>query len=220
MTSNVTINDVATKSVPDKSDFVAIWDTIAGQQKKAPANSLINAGSIAHPGFKAGLWYPPHYYGDNYAATTFSGNFLQLCPFLCPRENNFTEISINLITAVSGGFARLGIYELKTDITPGKILAQGEVSLAIAGLRSLAISLSSPLLGWYGLALNLSASSSLSGNSSQYNRGFIHGIGTPPSTNFFASRSAALAYGVFTDNPSLSFTNNTTNPVGIWLKSI
>jgi hypothetical protein len=219
---NVTINDVVTKSIPDKTDFVPIWDTAAGQQKKAPANSLINAGSISHPGFKSGLWYPPHYYGDTFASLSFAANSFQLCPFFCPRENYFTDIAINLITAVSGGLARLGVFELNTDISPGKVLAQGEVSLAAAGLKSFSISLSSPLLGWYALCLNLNAASSLSANSSQYMKGFIHGVGTPPATNVYASRSASLSYGTgaFTDNPTLSFSNLTSNPVGIWLKSI
>jgi hypothetical protein len=217
---NVTINDQPIKIAPDKIDFVPLWDTALGEQKKVPANSLINAGSISHPGFKAGLWYPPHYYGDSYGNTTFSGNFFQLVPFFCPREGLFNEIAINLITAVASGLARLGIYELKTDITPGKVIAQGEVSLVNTGLKNVAISLPAPLLGWYGLALNINASTSFSSNSSQYMRGFIHGVGTPPATNVFASRFASLAYGVFTNDPVLSFANSTGNPVGIWLKSV
>lgn len=220
--TNLTINDAVTKAVPDKIDFVPLWDTAAGQQKKVPASNLINAGSISHPGFKAGLWYPPHYYGDTYANSSFGANSFQLCPFFCPREAVFTEIAINLITAVSGGLARLGIFELNIDITPGKIIAQGEVSLASLGLKNVAISLSSPLIGWYGLAVALNAASTLSGNSSQYMKGFIHGVGLPPATNLFASRAAAFTYtsGAFTDSPTLSFSNSVANPVGVWLKSV
>lgn len=218
--TNLTINDLPIKVIPDKTDFVPLWDTALGGQKKIPANNLINAGSIAHPGFKSGIWYAPHFYGDTYSTTTFSPNTIQICPFLCPREAIFTDIAVNLITAISGGLARVGIFELKSDVSLGKIIAQGEVSLASTGLKSFPISLNSPLLGWYGLALNAPQSLSLSGNSSQIMKSFIHGVTTPPASIIVASRSGSLTYGVFTDNPAISFSNNSAVPPGIWLKAI
>lgn len=217
-----TINDATAKSIPDKTDFVPLWDTAAAQQKKTPLLGLTNPGSIIHPGFKAGIWYIPHYYGDNYNSVVFGANLLHLCPFLCPREALFTDIAINVITAVTGGLARLGIFELKTDLSLDKILAQGEVATTTTGLKISNIALATPLLGWYGLAVAVNANSTLSANSSQLNKGFMHGVGTPPSTNIYSSRSAPFTYasGAFTDNPALTFTDSVNNPIGVWLKAV
>lgn len=217
---NVTINDQPTKPLPSKNDFVALWDIAAGEQKKSPVSSLTNPGSVAQPGFRNTVWYPPHYYGDTYTTTTFFANTVYICPFLCPREAIFTEISINLITAIPGGQARLGIFELKSDVTFGKLIAQAVVALDTTGLKNAAISLDNPLLGWYGLALNAPQSLSLSGNSSQIMKSFIHGVSTPPASIIVASRSGSLAYGTFTDDPTISFGSSNTNPPGIWLKAI
>lgn len=219
--TNLTINDARIKLVPDKTDFIPLWDTATGQQKKVPLLGLTNPGSIIHPGFKPGRWYPPHYHGDSYSSLGINSNTFGLCPFFCPREALFSEMAINVSSVLAAGLARLGIFELNTDITPGKILAQGEVSVGTTGLKNLTISLASPLLGWYGLAVALEVSSTLSINTASIPKTFVNGLDTPPTTNIYATRTASFTYasGAFTDNPTLTFTNTTTNPIGVWLKA-
>ena len=188
---NLTINDVAVKSAPASNDFVPLWDVSAAQQKKASVDSLIYPGSIGHFGFRSALWYQPHYLNDITALTSsLSANTVVITPFFAPTKGSFNNIGINVTTASSSGSARLGIYELLSNFTFGKVLAQGEVATNTTGFKSVGISLTKPLQGWYALVANVNASCVVTAYANTQ-RGFLLGCSSPPSS-FIVYRSAYL----------------------------
>jgi hypothetical protein len=218
--TNLTINDVTVKSAPASNDFVALWDVAAAQQKKASVDSLINPGSIFHPGFRPALWYMPHYLNDASATTgSLSANTVVITPFFVPTKGSFDTMGINVTTASSSGSARIGIYELLSNFSFGKILAQCEVATNTTGLKSAAISLAKPSQGWYFLVVNASQVCTVTAFPNSQ-RGFLFGSGSPPSS-FITYFTATLTYGAYVDSPAFSLSQSITNAVpAIWLKAI
>jgi len=220
---NLTINDVVVKSAPNSSDFIPLWDVETQQQKKASVDSLVNPGSIPHFGFRTGVWYLPHYLNDITATTaTLAANTVVIEPFLVPVKTNFITIGINITTAAgASGTARLGVYELLPNFSLGKILAQGEVLTNTINFKSVAISLTKPLQGWYALVVNVNANCVVTAYPNSQ-RGFVFGCSSPPSS-YVSYVTAALTYanGPYIDSPTLTLANSITNAVpAIWMQSV
>lgn len=214
---NVTINDTLVKQKPDSSDFVPVWDTTTSQQKKVPFDSFTNPGGIANFGFRAGAWYLPHYLADTGGALSISPNILRIIPFLCPITTSFVNIGISVNSANASGSFRVGIYELLSGFSLGKVLAQNTGSLASTGFVSVSIALNAPLKGWYGLALNTSTSCSLAAHQNNM-RASLFGSQSPP-LSLVSYFSQSLAFGTFANNQGFSPTLEISLVPVLWLRA-
>ena len=73
-------------------------------------------------------------------STAMTANRLHAMPFLVARDITIDRIAIQVTALAAGASARLGIYNLGTNLTPGTLLLDaGEVSVATTGIKAIVI---------------------------------------------------------------------------------
>lgn len=153
---NVTINDMTLKSEIDSSDFIPIWDSGAGEQKKITNQALQKSlGLPQHVGMASGSWYMPPCTSVASSAVV-SPNSVLVSPLAIPFEADFAEIGVGLATSNSSANVYLGVYKIEDDVFT-ELLGQGIFSFG--GQTNGSIQLPLTLApGMYGLAISPSAS--------------------------------------------------------------